>query len=439
VPLAMQETFDPTGYKLELWRYGWRKEKLRTIGWFDEHGPRATVQVTPDGDYTQTGVHWNKIGYWHPHHKQYVEAPDQSGLYYLHARNESGEFFSFPWIVAPRTPRAPVAVLAGSTTWNAYNNFGGRSNYIHPIKLPHEPATNSRMDLDRYNQDGYVQYCARDYAPLSFERPEPINHVPLETQATDPIEGRAACHIAPTEWRLIAWLERERIAHDVYSDVQLHFGEVPLDQYRTVILPPHPEYYSQQMYSQLKSWVHDRGGKLIYLGGNGLNCDVEFLDSATCIYRNEDNRILADPKNGFESRFHMRCESEAQLLGVVYDDRAIMTAAPYRVVHHDHWIYAGTGLRTGNVFGTASLHERVPGGASGHETDKISPSSPAGILQLAKGMNPDDGGADMTIYSTPSGGAVFSSGSICWIASLLVDEHVSQITRNAVTRFATLE
>src|SRR5262245_23843032 len=50
-------------YKLELWRYGWTKEFVRGLGWHDEHGPRATMQVTPDGDYTQTGVEWNKVGY----------------------------------------------------------------------------------------------------------------------------------------------------------------------------------------------------------------------------------------------------------------------------------------------------------------------------------------------------------------------------------------
>jgi hypothetical protein len=49
-------------YKLSLWRYGLKKELVRKIGWFDEHGPRATVQITPDGDYTQSGVTWNKFG-----------------------------------------------------------------------------------------------------------------------------------------------------------------------------------------------------------------------------------------------------------------------------------------------------------------------------------------------------------------------------------------
>jgi N,N-dimethylformamidase len=32
------------------------------------------MQVTPDGDYTQTGVQWNKVGYLSPHHLQKVEA-----------------------------------------------------------------------------------------------------------------------------------------------------------------------------------------------------------------------------------------------------------------------------------------------------------------------------------------------------------------------------
>jgi hypothetical protein len=30
------------------------------LGWFDEHGPSAVMQVTPDGDYSRTGfVLWN--------------------------------------------------------------------------------------------------------------------------------------------------------------------------------------------------------------------------------------------------------------------------------------------------------------------------------------------------------------------------------------------
>jgi hypothetical protein len=114
-----------------------------------------------------------------------------------------------------------------------------------------------------------------------------------------------------------------------------------------------------------------------------------------------------------------------------------MTAAPYRVVDAGHWVFEGTGLRSGDIFGHESLHERIPGGASGHETDKMSKSSPPGTRQLAKGMNPDEGGADMTIHETPGGGAVFAAGSITWPASILVDEAVSKITSNVLRKFAS--
>lgn len=422
-------------YKLELWRYGWLKEFQKTIGWYDEHGPRATVQITPDGDYTQTGVQWNKFGYTHPHHKQYLVAPSRSGLYYLHAKGESGAFFAFPWVVAPARPESRVAVLASNITWNAYNNFGGRSNYVHPDRLPPNPTGNARLELNRYTDPHHLNYGIQDYLPLSFERPELVNNVSEHVQATEPVEGRAGCHLAPAEWRLLAWLERERISYDYYAETHLHFGQLNLDDYRVLIISTHPEYWSQKMYDQVKQWVFQRGGRLLYLGGNGLNCDVEFLDEQTCIYRNEDNRRLTQPGTKFESRFHLRHESEACLLGVVYDDRGIMTAAPYQVVDAKHWVFAGTGLGPDAIFGERCQHQRVPGGASGHETDKRSPSSPPGTHLLARGMNADGGGAEMVIHETASGGAVFSAGSICWPTSLLVDEAVSQITLNVVRKF----
>ena len=423
-------------YKLELWRYGWQKEFIRVIGWYDEHGPRATMQVSPDGDYTQTGVQWNRQGYSHPHHKQYLEAPPRSGLYYLHARTESGRFFSFPWIVAPARPQAPVAVLASNITWNAYNNFGGRSNYIHPDRLPPQPTVNARFDLKRYTDPEHRTYDSDTYAPLSFDRPEPINVVPEGDVVTSPIEGRPGSHIAPAEWRLLGWLEREGFAYDYYAETQFHSGALNLDDYRVLIISTHPEYWSRDMYYRLKAWVFERGGKLMYLGGNGLNCEVEFPDATAMIVQNgNEGNSWSMHEQGIESRFHLRNESEANLLGVVFTDSGVMTAAPYRVLDADHWVFEGTGVRNGDVFGERSLHMRVPGGASGHETDKVSPHSPPNVHRLAKGLNPDDGGGEITYFDTASGGAVYSVGSICYVSSILVDETVSRITANALRRF----
>ncbi len=63
-------------------------------------------------------------------------------------------------------------------------------------------------------------------------------------------------------------------------------------------------------------------------------------------------------------------------------------------------------------------------------------STPRSAVLLAKGMNPDKGGAEMVYYEVPeSGGAVFSVGSITYPSSLLVDAQISRITSNVITRF----
>lgn len=426
-------------YELELWRYGLEKEFIKRIGTFDEHGPRANMQITPDGDFTQTGVEWNKYGFHSKAFSQMLAAPERTGLYYLHARDKAGRFFSFPWVVAPAKPQASVAILASDVNWNAYNSFGGRSNYIHADRFPETPTVNSRLELKRYTEVVHRTYDSETYDPLSLDRPDPYNHIDEDEQLTDPIAGRQGCHMAAAEWRLLGWMEREGFDYDLYSETQFHFDQVPLDEYKVLILSTHPEYWSAEMYFRLKEWVFNRGGRLMYLGGNGLNCEVEFLDDHRIVYQNT-NWSHSEPQYAedgtlYESRFDKRQESEANLLGVVFTFAGIMTGAPYKVLDAGHWCFEGTGLKDGDTFGHNSLHQRIPGGASGHETDKVSPQSPANTHVVAKGLNPDDGGAELAFHEPEGGAFVFSAGSICWPASILVDDAVSRITANVLRRF----
>ncbi|HLW64172.1 MAG TPA: N,N-dimethylformamidase beta subunit family domain-containing protein, partial [Gemmataceae bacterium] len=236
---------------------------------------------------------------------------------------------------------------------------------------------------------------------------------------------------------LLGWLEREGFSYDLYGETQLHSGMLDVSKYRVLILSTHPEYWTRQMYERVKHWVFHGGGRLLYLGGNGLNSEVELFDDDTMIVHNGVIKNLWPEGIGAESRFARRVESEANLLGVVFTPSGMMTGAPYRVVAGSHWIFAGTGLKSGETFGEKSLHMRCPGGASGHETDKMSGSSPKGTQLLAKGLNPDDGGAEMVLFEPPGGGAVFSAGSICYPSSLMVDDNVSKITANVIRRFLT--
>src|SRR5258708_6096740 len=278
-----------------------------------------------------------------------------------------------------------------------------------------------------------------EYAPLYFERPEQGNCVRRDEECADPLRGRTECGMAPAEWRLLAWLEREGYGYDLYSEYHLHSGELDISSYKVLMLGVRREYCSRGMYARVTTWVFRLGGKLMYMGRNGLNCEVEFIDEATLHFNTQlastgGEMVVNDPETGrpTESRFHRRVESEANLLGVVCSDSGIMTAAPYKVLNAGHWIFKGAGLREGDTFGEANLHERCSGGASGHETDKMSASSPPNTVLLAKGLNPDNGGAEMVYHETASGGAVFSTGSITYPASLLDDSAISQITGKVI-------
>jgi N,N-dimethylformamidase len=191
--LGSVRVHSPEPYRLTLTRHGAHAEEVALLGWFDEHGPRATVQTTPDGDYTRTGLAWTE-------HASFP-APQRSGLYYFHVETQSGQHFSFPWVVAPPAPTARIAVLASTNTWNAYNNFGGRSNYINAPFLPSTPTVFARTDLARYVDGTLSEHDAPDdqYAPLAFQRPEPLNQVGAHEQPTDPIRGRQPCHLAAAE------------------------------------------------------------------------------------------------------------------------------------------------------------------------------------------------------------------------------------------------
>jgi len=205
-----------------------------------------------------------------------------------------------------------------------------------------------------------------------------------------------------------------------------------LDRYRVLVLSTHPEYWTREMYTRVRDWVYERGGKLAYLGGNGINCEVEFLGAARMAVHNLDWGVR---QAEFESRFQMRGESSARLLGTATTMTGYETGAPYRVLDAGHWVFEGTGLTKDDLFGHVSLDRRAVGGASGHETDKLTASAPPNVRRLAKGTNPDDGGAEMVYFDTPSGGAVFSVGSISYTCSVIVDDAISTITGNVLHRF----
>jgi len=378
---------------------------------------------------------WNAV---HFHHDDLYDAaweptltlqlPDDlpSGIYCFRYQGEAGTD-RVPFFVRPsvNATHSDIALLMPTCTYMAYANhrmliegadFVGARNNLRP---EHQYLAEHReVGLSHYEKhpDGSGVMFSSRRRPVLQLRP-----------------GADGWNFTP-DTDLNAFLSHLQLDHDIVSDEDVHVeGRLALAPYRVIVTGTHPEYWSSAMLDALEAWQRD-GGRLMYLGGNGLNCEVEFVDEGTMIVQNGDLRRQRD--EGYESRFHLREESEANLLGVVFTEAGIMTAAPYEVMDDDHWAFVGTGLSNEDIFGEECLHMRIPGGASGHETDKISDKySPKNVELLARGTNADGGGADMVVHEPDGGGAVFSSGSITYISSLLVCDNVSRVTANVVRRF----
>jgi hypothetical protein len=179
---------------------------------------------------------------------------------------------------------------------------------------------------------------------------------------------------------------------------------------------------------------------VLNLSGNSIYREVECFDdgSIRCV----------------SLSFKDTCEDETQLLGVRFNEYDYGTCAPYKVVEKDHWLFKNIGINRSNfIFGEKSLNQNTavevrridPGrpnhgegltgaGASGWETDKLSKTAPKDFKIVAKGIN-KYGGADMVVRE-PRGtsGGVFSSSSIVFAGSLLVDPIVSKIAINAINK-----
>jgi N,N-dimethylformamidase len=75
---------------------------------------------------------------------------------------------------------------------------------------------------------------------------------------------------------LLDWLEATGQPYDVVTDDDLHAEGADLVAPYTVVLTGcHPEYYSREMLDALERYL-GRGGRLMYMGGNGFYWRVSY-------------------------------------------------------------------------------------------------------------------------------------------------------------------
>lgn len=434
----------PTETTATLYRHGLQKECISRFKL-----PKQSQQV-PDGFFVDKGLAWNPS-------IEYRLAPDlPGGLYSLLLEAPGEESFALPLIVSSileeADRRRKVLVLASSNNWQTYNTWGGRSRYRN-----FESASSAEFI------PSFQTPLQRLHALAGAMLPPPLRRVVREALGLrdpsfpwmfDPLSRRrpfvnlalegATCfepftnHLASGEWRVLAWLEREKIPFTLVSGEQLHRDPTLLEGFPALILSTHCEYFSREMFGTIQR-AHEKGQWLINVSGNSIYREVEFL---------ENDRLRCSSLHFSES-----VEDETQLIGVRFTADDYGTCAPYRATDPGHWAFAGIPLSTDRTFGHASLNQMTsvchsrydpgrPGvafgltgaGASGWETDKRSTTSPRDFHRIAKGLN-SFGGADMLVRE-PTGrrGGCFTASSITFGGALLIDAVASGLLRNVIGR-----
>ncbi|MEZ5650886.1 MAG: DUF6605 domain-containing protein [Burkholderiaceae bacterium] len=411
----------------------------------------------------------------------------RSAVYALRLRSGAHEE-NVPFFVVPPKGKAtaPIAVLASTFTYTVYGNNvrpewdrdptwqqGWRDQSAAWGAYPANPGDHREYGLSTYD----LHTDGSGIGIASWHRPMLNVRIGYITYPDEPLRASGLRHF-PADTHLIAWLDKHGHEVDIISDQELHDEGVSLlSRYRVLMTGSHPEYHTRPMIDAITQF-RDRGGRLIYLGGNGFYWKIALdpeRDGIIEIRRAEGGiRAWAAEPGEYYHQFdgeygglwRRNGRPPQQLAGVGFTAQGNFLGSYYRrcAAADDPraaWIFAGV---DDEIIGRHGLSGH---GAAGFELDRADPAlgTPEHALVLARSENhPPEAPwilvpeemlthlltvprvparelihADMTFFETAGGGAVFSTGSITFCGSLVTngfDNDCSRILDNVVRRFA---
>jgi hypothetical protein len=320
------------------------------------------------------------------------------------------------------------------TTFQAYNNWGGKSTY----------PSNSREE--------------RWARTVSFNRPYGKSQHPRGDSGTGAGEFLTALSIHPTrslstagwEYNMVRWLEREGYDVTYSTDLDTHSRADFWKGHKAWLSVGHDEYWSWEMRRQVEE-ARSHGIGLGFFSANTCYWQIRLEPSRIT---GEPNRTMVaykeaalqedplaldeNPSNDHLITVQWRDQPvnrpEQDLLGVMYG--AVPVEGDILITSPSHPLFAAVELPTDH---------RLPG-LLGYEIDRAFPNGPAGLTILAHSPYSKDGPivhGDMTLYEVPSGARVFAAGTIQWswglddynvpqLRTARSSQAVRQITRNVL-------
>jgi N,N-dimethylformamidase len=388
---------------------------------------------------------------WPPAVEVTVPAEARSGLYAARLEREADHLY-IPFVVRPSAPRSDLAFLVPTLTWQAY------SSNRAPYSYSEDGVVDQGLCLYDVHRDGSMVYYATRRRP---------------TRAWLP--GAAmrewGAHNLTADLYMVDWLETKGFDYDVYADQDLHReGFELLARYRCLILSSHPEYWSHTMMAALRRYVRS-GGRVLYLGGNGLYWVTSFDPERPHLievrksgdgdygpaFVPEPGEIQHSTTLEVGGLWARRGLPARSLVGIEFSANMFQPAEGRwgfeRLPAGDDPRYAFVfeGIGPGETIGNHGLNL---GTAAGFEMDSVqdwpwdeNTPRPAVLARashewfFSTARVPVAPVAEITLSSYPGGGAVFAAGSVTWTGSLSYhryDNSVSRATENVLRRFLSV-
>ena len=444
-----------------------------TVVHHDEH-VAAPTQPVPE-DVAVNGCRWDptltiEIG------------PDwRSGFYLVELSTIEGDSAEAFFVVKASEPADSLLVLSTST-WAAYNDWGGPSFYtgghVTSQLRPLPAGFLDKPDPHRYRVACFAELPAAD----------------VQDYFDSYSYWSAAAGWANWERIFAGWAEDQGLQLDYATSLDLASEPDLLAPYSLYLSVGHDEYWSASMRDAVEGWVDD-GGAAVFLSGNTSFWQVRFEDHGERIvgYKTDFEQ---DPVVGTDAEHTVstmwsdplcrRPENEMTGVSFTRGGYARVRNSPrgsggYTVWRPDHWVFDGLDLRTGDLLGADPVvvgyecdgcelqlvdGRPVPTGAGGTPPDfEVLATAPANLWQtheVAPGLVDSYigelnwvaerlGGADTpenrdrfavgnaVLGSYRRGrGEVFTTGCTDW-AYGLGDDEVAQVTRTVISRYVALK
>lgn len=418
-----------------------------------------------------------------------------------HEASEGRDTAHAGFVVRPASRQADVLLVLATNTWNAYNNWGGRSLYTGGTQVsfqrPFGRGFLCRPDVERDD---------RKARPFRWgEQPDPDGEIYQQYRYANGYPG----FIGSSGWfsferRFVEWAEGAGHRFDYAISSDLEEDPHALSGYDLVLGVGHDEYWSAPQRHAVEDHVAAGGGYASF-SGNTMFWQVRLeagsvgpRDTMVChkYTAHETDPAVTDGRPG--SMTGMWCDPivgrpEWSLLGggsafgLYYRfGRAVARGSgAFTVYRDDHWLLAGTGLRYGDLLGArdgvvgyetlgcrlqlddyqlpvAAPYDGMPSDveivafvpssnlAFGEYPKSISALSDQGDLEFVAsrllGRVDDDalarfrhGNAVLSVCRPfgPVGGEVVAVGTTDWVFGLANDPAVATVTTNVLHRWST--